>query len=168
MSLPRSSVGKESVYNTGDPGSIPVLGRSPGEVNGNPLQYSCLEIPKDRGAWQATVHWVPRVRLDLVTTPPPLKTNCNIIFHILLITTPISSLFFTSLDHHCSQSPSCIPHALDICNSASPYFDLGHALNFQELGFATLTNCQAILDFVVLASILELRAYNNIIWLMFD
>ena len=39
-------------------GSIPELGRSPGEGNGNPLQYSCLENPMDRGAWQATVHRV--------------------------------------------------------------------------------------------------------------
>ena len=42
-------------YNAGDPGSIPRLGRSPGEGNGNPLQYSCLENPMDRGAWQAIV-----------------------------------------------------------------------------------------------------------------
>ena len=42
----------------GDQGSIPELGRSPGEGNGNPLQYSCLENPKDGGAWQATVHGV--------------------------------------------------------------------------------------------------------------
>ena len=41
--------GKASVYNAGDPGSIPVLGRSPGEGNGNPLQYYCLENPMDRG-----------------------------------------------------------------------------------------------------------------------
>ena len=41
-----------------DSGSIPGLGRSPGEGNGNPLQYSCLENPIDRGAWQATVHRV--------------------------------------------------------------------------------------------------------------
>ena len=39
-----------------DAGSIPGLGRSPGEEHGNPLQYSCLENPMDRGAWQATVH----------------------------------------------------------------------------------------------------------------
>ena len=45
------SDGKVSVYNTGDPGSIPGLGRSPGEGNGNPLQYYCLENPMDRGAW---------------------------------------------------------------------------------------------------------------------
>ena len=42
----------------GDTGSMPGLGRSPGEGNGNPLQYSCLENPMDRGAWQATVHGV--------------------------------------------------------------------------------------------------------------
>ena len=51
--FPHSSVSKESVCNTGDPGLIPGLGRSPGEGNGNPLQYSCLENPMDRGAWQA-------------------------------------------------------------------------------------------------------------------
>ena len=49
-----SSVGKESDYDAEDPGSIPGLGRYPGEGNGNPLQYSCLENPMDRGAWQAT------------------------------------------------------------------------------------------------------------------
>ena len=42
---------KASVYNAGDPGSIPALGRSPGEGNGNPLQYYCLENPMDEGAW---------------------------------------------------------------------------------------------------------------------
>ena len=45
------SDGKVSVYNAGDPGSIPGLGRSPGEGNGNPLQDYCLENPMDRGAW---------------------------------------------------------------------------------------------------------------------
>ena len=49
--LPGGSDGKASVYNAGDPGSIPELGRSPGEGNGNPLQYDCLENPMDRGAW---------------------------------------------------------------------------------------------------------------------
>ena len=46
--------------NAGDPGSIPGSGRSPGEGNGNPLQYSCLENPVDRGAWQAIVHRVAK------------------------------------------------------------------------------------------------------------
>ena len=50
-----SSVGKESACNTGDPGSIPGLGRAPVEGKGYPLQYSCLENPMDRGAWWATV-----------------------------------------------------------------------------------------------------------------
>ena len=54
------SDGKESACNVGDPGSIPGPGRSPGEVNGYPLQYSCLENPMDRGAWQATVHGVTK------------------------------------------------------------------------------------------------------------
>ena len=50
--------GKESARSAEDPGSIPGLGRSPGEGNGNPLQYSCLGNPMDRGAWWATIHWV--------------------------------------------------------------------------------------------------------------
>ena len=49
---------KESSYNAGDVGSIPRSGRSPGEENGNPVQYSCLGNPVDRGAWRATVHGV--------------------------------------------------------------------------------------------------------------
>ena len=44
--------------NAGDVGLVPGSGRSPGEGNGNPPQYSCLENPMDRGAWQATVHGV--------------------------------------------------------------------------------------------------------------
>jgi len=61
---------KNLLANAGDSGDvnlIPGLGRSPGEGNGNPLQYSCLENPMDRGAWQATVHGVQRVEHDLVT-----------------------------------------------------------------------------------------------------
>ena len=49
--FPGGSDGKVSAYNVGDPGSIPGLGRSPGEGNGNPLQYSWLENPMDGGAW---------------------------------------------------------------------------------------------------------------------
>ena len=51
---------KESACNARDLGSIPGLGRSPGEGNGNPLQYSCLENPIDGGAWRATVHGVAK------------------------------------------------------------------------------------------------------------
>ena len=58
---PCSSVGKESACNAGDLGSIPGLGRSPGGGNGNPLQYSCLDNPMDRGAWQVTGYGGARV-----------------------------------------------------------------------------------------------------------
>ena len=53
MGFPHSSAGKESACNAGDLGSVPVLGRSSGEGNGNPLQYY-LESPMDRGAWKAS------------------------------------------------------------------------------------------------------------------
>ena len=58
--LPGGSYGKESVCNSVDPRSIPGLGRSPEEGNGNPLQYFCLENSMDRGAWWAIVHGVTK------------------------------------------------------------------------------------------------------------
>ena len=69
MGIPRWVSGKESACSAGDAGSILGSGRSPGEGNGNPLQYSCLENPMDRGAWQTTVNGVARVGHDLVTKP---------------------------------------------------------------------------------------------------
>ena len=65
--LPGGSDVKASCHNAGDPGSVPELGRSPGEGNGNPLQYSCLENPKDRGAWWATVQGVAKSQTRLST-----------------------------------------------------------------------------------------------------
>ena len=58
--FPRGLDGKESACNAGDLGSIPGLGRSPGEGNGYPFQYSYLENLMDRGAWQATVHGIKK------------------------------------------------------------------------------------------------------------
>ena len=58
---------KESACNAGDPGSIPGSWRSPGEGLGNPLQYSCLENPMDRGAWQATLHVVTKSQTEWAT-----------------------------------------------------------------------------------------------------
>ena len=58
--FPGGSDAKEPACNAGDPGSTPGLGRSPGEGNGNPLHYSCLENPMDRGAWGATVQRVSK------------------------------------------------------------------------------------------------------------
>ena len=60
MGFPGGSDGKESACSVGDPSLTPGSGRSPGEGNGNPFQYSCLENPMTGGAWQATVHWVAK------------------------------------------------------------------------------------------------------------
>ena len=65
MGFPGGSEDKASTSNAGDPGSIPGLGRSLGEGNGNPLQYSCLEHPMDRGAWWATVQRVAKSQTRL-------------------------------------------------------------------------------------------------------
>ena len=62
---PGGSDGKESARNAGDTGSIPWSGRSPGEGNGNPLQYSCQENPIDRGGWQATDYLVTKSWMQL-------------------------------------------------------------------------------------------------------
>ena len=71
------SVSKESASNAGDMSLIPEI--SPGEGNINPLQYSCLGNPMDRGAWQATVHEVARVGQDLATKPSKLfQKGCKI------------------------------------------------------------------------------------------
>ena len=63
--FPNSLDSKTSACNAGDPGSIPGWGRSPGGGNGNPLQYSCLENPTDKGAWWATVHGVAKSQTRL-------------------------------------------------------------------------------------------------------
>ena len=65
--LPGDSVVKNLPANAGDTGSIPALGRCPGGGNSNPLQYSCLENPKDKGAWWATVHGVEKSQTQLTT-----------------------------------------------------------------------------------------------------
>ena len=60
LGFPGGSEGKEPACNVGNLGLIPASGRSPGEGNGNPLLYSCLENSMDRGVWQATVHGVAK------------------------------------------------------------------------------------------------------------
>ena len=71
--FPGGSDSEESACNVGDPGSIPGSGRSPGKGNGNPLQYSCLENPMDRGAWGSKVHGVSKSWTQLTHTTP-MKT----------------------------------------------------------------------------------------------
>ena len=68
----------ESACNAGDLGLIPGSGRSPEEGNGYLLEYSCLENPMDRGAWQAAVHGVARVRHNLVTKPTCMQKGAGL------------------------------------------------------------------------------------------
>ena len=75
MGFPGGSVGKESACNAEDLGLIPGLGRSPGEGNGNPLQYSCLENYKDRGAWRATFHRTTESNMTEVTFTFRVRTS---------------------------------------------------------------------------------------------
>ena len=65
MIFPDGSVVKNSPASAGDMGSVPGSGRSPGEGNGNPLQYSYLEFPSDIGAWWAAVHGVAKSQIRL-------------------------------------------------------------------------------------------------------
>ena len=92
------SDGKVSAYYVGDPASIPGLGRSPGEGNGNPLQYPCLENPTDRGAWYATVCGVTKSRTRL----SDFTFSLSLFILVVPIYIPTSShLFFsTSLPTH--------------------------------------------------------------------
>ena len=68
--FPGGSVVKDPSTSSGDVGSVPGLGRSPGEGNGNPLQYYCLGNLMDRGAWWAIIHGIIRVGHNFVTKPP--------------------------------------------------------------------------------------------------
>ena len=74
-SFPGGSDGKASACNMGDPDSIPGPGRSPGEVNGNPLQYPCLKKSMDGGAWWATVHGVTKSGTWLSNFTSPYSTR---------------------------------------------------------------------------------------------
>ena len=65
MGFPCGSVAKNPPANAGDTGSVPGLGRSPGQRIGKPLQYSCLGNPMDRGAWQAKVCWIAKSQTQL-------------------------------------------------------------------------------------------------------
>ena len=79
--FPGGSDGKAS--HAGDLGSIPGLGRSPGEGNGNPLQYSCLENPMDGGAWLAIVHGVAKSRTRLSDFTITITNNQNLRKYII-------------------------------------------------------------------------------------
>ena len=130
-SFPGSSVAKESDCSVGVLGLIPGLGRSPDEGNSKPLQYSCLENPMDRGAWQATVHGVTRVRHNLATKPSPwcsewqgtvwvswkLTWGCLFIWISVYQNKPIQKSCLQCLSHFSSLSWSCYHSVLWIPRS---------------------------------------------------
>ena len=93
--------GKESACNSGDLGLVPGLGRSSGEGNGNPLQYSCLENSVNRGAWQAIVHGVAKSQTWLSHS----HTHCTLLSLALLLSLP---LLWPQRDRH--AVPSHIAH----------------------------------------------------------
>ena len=89
---------EESTCNAGetrDAGSVPGSGRSSGGGNGNPLQYSCLATPRDRGAWQATVHGVTKSWTRLSDTHT----------HTHTLSTVLSALLQQTIDYHGMQWP---------------------------------------------------------------
>ena len=83
MGFPDSSVGKESTCNEGDMGSIPGSGRSSGGRHGSTLQYSCLENPMDKGAWQATIHRVTKSQTQMKRLSRHAHTHIYIYSHLL-------------------------------------------------------------------------------------
>ena len=99
------SDGKESARNAGDPGLIPGSRRSPGGGSGNPLQYSCLEKPMDRGAWRATVYGVAKSQTCLATKPPQTEVAGK--------QSPVGASPETSCAGHMAGSPR--PHPTCPC-----------------------------------------------------
>ena len=106
LTLPGGSEDKVSACNEGDPGLIPGLGRSPEEGNGNPLQYSFLENPMDRGAWWATVHGSQRVGHDWVTSLTYLWFMCFklLFFNCFKIESVCSQALYSKFSVLCSAT----------------------------------------------------------------
>ena len=83
LGFPEGLVSKESTCNAEDLGLIPGSGRSPGERNGNPLQYSCLENPMDKGAWRVTVLGSQRVKHSWVTNTHSIPMCVCVYIHLI-------------------------------------------------------------------------------------
>ena len=115
--FPGGSDVKESACNAGDPGLIPGLGRSPGEENGCPLQYSCLENPMDRGAWRATVHGVAKSQTQLIDWA--FGEWSEVYMNLLLFSCSVrsDSLWPHGLQHSRLPCPSPSPRA---CSNSCP------------------------------------------------
>ena len=111
---------KESTFIAGDPGSIPGSGRSPGEGNGHPLQYSCLWNSMDRGAWWATVHGVTK---ELDTTE---RLRLEHLYSQFFATTPTPKLFLMNLQSQWSVCGLCSQQQL-VFTSMKPLLTLPHS-----------------------------------------
>ena len=101
--FPGGSDGKASAYNVGEPGSSPGSGRSPGEGNGNPFQYSCLENPMDGGAWQTTVHGVPKNWTQLSNFTFSLLSYLNVSPELPLVCSAYPSEYQMDINVHFSS-----------------------------------------------------------------
>ena len=112
--FPHSSISKEFACNAGDLGLIPGSGRSPGEGNGNPLQYSCLENPVDGGPWQAIVHGVARVRHDLVTKERE-RISCLMAVVYIILSFKVQRCFLILTPLHLDYILFCFNKILIIC-----------------------------------------------------
>ena len=129
MGFPGNSDGKESACNAGNLDLIPGSGRSPGEGNGNPLQYSCLENPMHRGAWRATVHGVAKSRTRLKQLSSHVKCNLEPLFFIKrgggsprALQTPSQGFFFLTARSFYSPLDSCLRVTLPTQHSAVSFY----------------------------------------------
>ena len=118
--------GKESACSARDLGLIPGSGRSPGEGNGNPLQYSYLKNPKDIGAWQAAVHGVTRVEHNLATKQKQYTKHCqthvlcsNCIYNFQKVSYKKLQWYYISID-------LCLSFGIGITFRKDPFFYGGH------------------------------------------
>ena len=113
MGLPWWLSGKESTCSPGDTGLIPGLGRSPGGGHDNPLQFSCLGNPIDRGAWQATVHGVAESDMTEMT-----EHACSVYVNA------------TFLIHLTFSFPSCVPEFISYVCVSIPSLEIGSSVPF--------------------------------------
>ena len=127
-------VGKESDSNAEDLGSIPGSGRSPGEGNGNPLQYSCPESPKDRGAWRAIAHGVAN-ELDMterLNLPAYSFVDRHLCFHLFTIVNSAMNMCINI----------CVP--VTAFSSFGYIFRSGIAGSYGDSMFYFLRNCHTV------------------------